>query len=164
MKLTSIRVKNRRDFRAGLMFIVAGSCFAIGATHYAFGSSARPGPGFFPFGLGILLALIGATIAGQSCVARSQEPAPIEPIEPIEPIAWRPLGVVVLGITTFGFTLPSLGITLALPLLVTIISAAGDQFRWKEVLANAGLLTLASWAIFVQGLGLMLPVWPWFMG
>lgn len=158
MGQTRFRVKNGRDFRSGLMFFAAGLAFALGATSYSFGSSARPGPGYFPFGLGLLLALVGALIAFKACFVPPDAPSGLGPI------AWRPLGVVVLGITGFGITLPWLGIALALPLLVAIISAAGDQFHWKEVLANAAVLTLGSWAVFVYGLGLILPVWPWFIG
>ena len=44
------------------MFIVVGLAFAWGATTYSFGSSARPGPGYFPFGLGIMLAILGAIL------------------------------------------------------------------------------------------------------
>jgi hypothetical protein len=44
------------------MFIAVGIGFAWGATSYSFGSSARPGPGYFPFGLGILLAVLGAMV------------------------------------------------------------------------------------------------------
>ena len=40
---------------ATLPGIVVGIAFAWGATLYNFGTSARPGPGYFPFGLGILL-------------------------------------------------------------------------------------------------------------
>ena len=54
-----MKIKSQKDFWSGLMFIVAGVGFAIGATNYSFGTSARPGPGYFPFGLGILLATAG---------------------------------------------------------------------------------------------------------
>jgi len=53
----------QKDFWAGLMFIVAGIAFAWGATNYSFGQSARPGPGYFPFGLGLLLAVLGGALA-----------------------------------------------------------------------------------------------------
>src|SRR6187431_2425896 len=55
-----MKIKSERDFWAGMMFLVIGVAFAWGATTYSFGSSARPGPGYFPFGLGVLLALLGA--------------------------------------------------------------------------------------------------------
>ena len=47
-----MKIKSQKDFWSGLMFIVVGIGFAWGATNYSFGSSARPGPGYFPFGLG----------------------------------------------------------------------------------------------------------------
>jgi hypothetical protein len=58
-----MKIKNQRDFWAGMMFLVTGVAFAWGATAYHFGSSARPGPAYFPFGLGVLLALLGAGLA-----------------------------------------------------------------------------------------------------
>ena len=49
-----MKIKSQKDFWSGLMFLVVGIGFAWGALNYSFGSSARPGPGYFPFGLGIL--------------------------------------------------------------------------------------------------------------
>ena len=66
---TSVQIKSQKDFWSGVMFILAGVGFAWGATNYNFGSAARPGPGYFPFGLGILLAMTGRTglaVLGQS--------------------------------------------------------------------------------------------------
>ena len=49
-----MKIKSEKDFWSGLMFILVGVAFAWGATNYSFGSSARPGPAYFPFGLGVL--------------------------------------------------------------------------------------------------------------
>ena len=48
-----MKVKSQRDFFSGLLLIFVGAAFAIGATGYNFGAAVRPGPGYFPFGLGI---------------------------------------------------------------------------------------------------------------
>ena len=48
------------------------------------------------------------------------------------------------------------------PVLIAISSLAGDEFHWKGVAANALVLTLGSWFIFVWGLKLTIPVWPQF--
>ena len=50
-----MKIKSQKDCWSGLMFVVVGIGFAWGATSYSFGASARPGPGYFPFGLGILI-------------------------------------------------------------------------------------------------------------
>mgnify|MGYP000299459548 CR=1 FL=1 len=66
-----MKIKSQKDFWSGLMFVVVGIAFSWGATSYSFGSSARPGPGYFPFGLGILLA---ALFSGQFIGPTSQAP------------------------------------------------------------------------------------------
>ncbi|MCJ7799342.1 MAG: tripartite tricarboxylate transporter TctB family protein [Polaromonas sp.] len=44
------------------MFLGTGTAFAWGSTNYSIGSAARMGAGYFPFMLGILMAIIGTVI------------------------------------------------------------------------------------------------------
>ena len=61
-----MKIKSQKDFWSGLMFMAVGIAFAWGSTNYNFGSSARPGPGYFPFGLAVLMALLGAFLFFES--------------------------------------------------------------------------------------------------
>ena len=153
-----MQIKSQKDFWSGVMFILAGIGFAWGATNYSFGSAARPGPGYFPFGLGILLAILGAVIALKALTV------PTKDGDPIGSIAWRPLGLIVASVIVFGLVLPKLGLILSLPLLVLIASFAGDEFHLGEVAINSVILTVFSWAIFIWGLSLTIPLWPTFLG
>lgn len=152
-----MKIKSQKDFWSGLMFVATGLGFAAGATSYSFGTSARPGPGYFPFGLGILLAVLGAAVLFKSLTVES------EGGDPVGAIPWRPLGLITLSIVLFGLALPRLGMILSLPLLILISSLAGDEFRLKEVIVNIVILTVFSWAIFIKGLNLVIPLWPTFM-
>lgn len=149
-----MKVKSQRDFWSGLMFIVVGIAFAWGATAYSFGTSARPGPGYFPFGLGILLAGLGAIVLFKALTVETADG------EAIGSFAWKPLVFVVATVAIFGWALPHLGMIIALPILVVVASLAGDEHHWGESLANAAVLTAASWVIFVWGLKLTIPLWP----
>lgn len=153
-----MKIKSQTDFWSGLMFLLVGLGFAWGATEYSFGNSARPGPGYFPFGLGILLAVLGAVVLFKALTIESEDG------DPIGTIAWRPLGVIVGAIVLFGWALPHLGMVIALPLLVVIAAMAGDEFKWLEALLTAAFLTVGSWVIFVWGLNLVIPLWPTFLG
>jgi hypothetical protein len=153
-----VKIKSQKDFWSGLMFVVTGLGFAAGATNYNFGTSARPGPGYFPFGLGILLAILGALILFKSLSVES------EGGDPIGKIGWKPLGLIVLSVVLFGLALPRLGMIISLPLLIFVASLAGDEFKLKEVLLNMVILTVGSWAIFIKGLNLVIPLWPTFLG
>ncbi len=149
-----MKIKSQRDFWSGLMFVALGVGFAWGATEYSFGNSARPGPGYFPFGLGILLALLGALVLFKALTLESAEG------DPIGPIAWRPLLVIVAAIAMFGLALPRLGLACSLPLLITLSALAGSEFRWRDVLVSSLVLTVGSWALFILGLKLTIPLWP----
>ena len=63
----------------------------------------------------------------------------------------------------FGAVLPRLGLLISIPLLIAMVSYAGDEFSWKGVLLSAIVLTVGSWLIFVVGLKLTLPLWPTFL-
>ena len=152
-----MKIKSQKDFWSGLMFIVAGLGFAVGATNYSMGTSARPGPGYFPFGLGILLAVLGALVLFKSLTIET------EGGDPVGTIGWKPLFLIVLSVIVFGFALPSLGMIISLPLLILISSLAGDEFKLKEVIINSAVLTVGSWLVFIKGLNLVIPLWPAFM-
>jgi hypothetical protein len=153
-----VKIKSHRDFWAGLMFIVIGLAFAWGATYYRFGESARPGPGYFPLGLGILLAVLGTIVLFKALTIETDGG------EPIGRIAWRPLLIVLGSLALFAFLLPRVGLVIALPILVVTSALAGEEFRVGEALANAAVLTLGSWLVFIKGLGLTIPVWPPLVG
>jgi hypothetical protein len=149
-----MKIKSERDFWSGLMFLVTGIAFAWGATIYSFGSSARPGPGYFPFGLGVILAILGALILFEALTIETEDG------EKVGAIAWKPLIVILASVAIFGAILPRLGLAISLPILVLLSSWASDEFSWKSSLINAVVLTVGSWLIFVKGLGLTIPVWP----
>ncbi len=149
-----MKIKSQRDFVSGLALIAVGTAFAIGATNYNFGVAVRPGPGYFPFGLGIILALLGLVVFVTSLVKHC------EGGDPIGTIPWRPLICVVGAILFFGFFLPRLGFVITFPIMIVITSAGGAEFHWKDALLNAAVLTTMSYLIFISGLQLNIPVWP----
>jgi hypothetical protein len=153
-----VKIKSQKDFLSGLVFILAGITFAIGALNYSFGASAHPGPGYFPFGLGLLLALLGAVVLFKALTIETEDG------EPIGRIAWKPLVVIAGSVAVFGLALPRLGMAVSLPLLVLLCSLAGDEFHWRDVLINAVVLTVGCWVVFIWGLKLTIPLWPAFAG
>lgn len=153
-----MKIKSQRDFVSGLMFVIVGIAFAWGSTAYNFGDSARPGPAYFPFGLGVLLALLGAIVTFKALTIESHNG------DPIGAIAWKPLIIILGSVAVFGFALPRLGLVITIPLLMLMSSLAGDEFKWLEVVILSVVLTAGSYLVFVTGLNLVLPIWPTFIG
>jgi len=152
-----LKIKSQRDFFSGLLFMLVGIGFAIGASNYSLGTSARPGPGYFPLILSAIMAVLGAVVVFKALTIET------EGGDPIGAVAWRPLLVIVFAITVFGAALPRLGMLITVPLLIIIVSFAGDEFKWKGVIAASIVLTGFAWFVFVFGLKLTLPLWPAFI-
>jgi hypothetical protein len=152
-----VKIKSQKDFWSGLMFLATGLGFAWGATFYSFGTSARPGPGYFPLGLGLILATLGAITLFEAMTIETEDG------EPVGAFAWKPLITILLSVLVFGLVLPRIGMALTIPILVAIASLAGDTYHWRDVLISAVVLTLGSWLIFILGLKLVIPVWPPFL-
>jgi hypothetical protein len=149
-----VKIKSQKDFWSGLMFIAVGLGFAWGSTNYSFGVAARPGPGYFPFGLGLLLAVLGGAVLFNALAIETEDG------EPVGAFAWRPLIIIVGSVAISGLLLPRLGMFITLPLLVVMSASASEEFKLKEALLNAVILTVFSWAIFIYGLNLTIPLWP----
>ena len=152
-----MKIKSQKDFWSGLMFIAVGLGFAWGATSYSFGSSARPGPAYFPFGLGILTAVLGAVLLFGALTIETDDG------EPIGQWPLKQMGLILGAVVLFGLLIPKVGMAVALPMLIGISSLASGEFHWKEVLINSIVLTIGSWGIFIKGLGLIIPLWPTFI-
>jgi hypothetical protein len=171
-----LRIKSERDFWSGLVFVVVGVGFAVAATHYSMGPScavpdpcaadpgsrlaqlaSEPGPGYFPLGLGILLAIVGAVILFKSLVLEA------EIGDPIGAFAWRPLLAIVGAIALFGALIEPLGLVLTGPLLVAVSTLASDRGSRRGLIVQAVVLTFGTWLVFVCALKLPIPLWPrWF--
>ena len=152
-----MRIKSQRDFWSGLLFVAVGVIFAVGARNYSLGTSARPGPGYFPLMLSVIMAILGAIVVFKALTIET------EGGDPIGHVAWKPLIIIVAAIAVFGATITWLGMIISIPILILISSFASDEFHWRDVLVNSIVLTVASWLIFIVGLKLTIPMWPSFI-
>lgn len=158
-------IKSEKDFYSGLMFVIVGSAFAIGATTYNIGTGARMGPGYFPLLLGILLAILGCAITFQGVVSKS------ETGDKLGKVAWRPLVFIIGGNVIFGLLLsglprlglPAMGLVAAIYGLTIVASMAGEKFKLSEALIVATILAIMSYGAFVKLLNLQFQVWPAFI-
>ncbi len=146
-------IKNPRDFWAGVMFIAVGGLFAGIALTYKLGTAARMGPGFFPFMLGAILALLGLAILASSLRDKNKGPG-------VEKFHWGPVFWVLMPIIVFGVLLKIVGM-LVMGLFVVIVSSIGsEEFKLRPTVWLAiGLVAFCA-LTFVGGLKLPIPLCP----
>jgi len=148
-------LKNK-DLLAGLMFIVVGVVFFIGAYNYQMGTAARMGPGWFPRVLGGIMAVLGVVIAGIGLKNQAQWAA-------TEGIGWtwKPVIILTLAVVLFGAALQPLGMIIAIVLLTFISGVAAHDKNYRELAIITVIMCLFCAAVFVWGLKLQMKLFPW---
>jgi hypothetical protein len=150
-----VKIRNRKDFNAGLMFMAIGTFFLIGAMKYPMGTALRMGPSYFPTILGGVLLVLGAIIFFGSFVKDGETP---------RPVGWGPLFWIIGSVTMFGLLVGPLGGGLVVACITMVVMAAhGGGNRWKEISWEAAILTASTVLMFVYGLGLTFAMWPNFL-
>jgi hypothetical protein len=151
----AVRISHPKDFLTGLMFLLFGAAAMVFSRGLTIGTAAKMGPGYFPFALGLSLAVLGAVLLWRSLVrAKDHQSWPS--------LQLKPLAIVLLSVLLFSQILRPFGLLLSTALLVVMVSKASHEFRWREALANAAVLVAIVLVVFVYLLKFQIPVWPAF--
>ena len=148
----ALKIGDKKDFSAGIMFIALGGFFALWAGNYPMGTAVRMGPAYFPTVLGWILAGLGVIVFGRSFFLQGEE---------MRKTNLRPLLFILGSVFVFGFLLDKAGLAAASFAIMFVSAMGGWDFRWKEQLINAVVMTSANVAIFFYGLGLPFKLFPW---
>jgi putative tricarboxylic transport membrane protein len=152
----ALRVLARKNVLAGLMFITVAALGLWLSRNYPVGTALRMGTGYVPRLLCWILIGLGAVVLVQGL--REAESVRLSEGGALARL-W-PIAVVTTSLVVFGLSLEWLGLVVAILLLIGIGSLAARGIKpWEALLAALGLIVL-SWTIFIQGLGLTIPVWP----
>jgi len=150
-------VERRRSFPdvlAGGIFVLIGGAFAVGSLGYDLGTPLRMGPGAFPLLVGVVMAALGLAIVIKGLIAGE--------VISFGSIPWRAVGVIVLAVVFFGYSVRSLGFVPTSVVTALLTTLASRRVRLLTALAVATGLTAASTLIFVVGLRLSIPLFgPW---
>jgi putative tricarboxylic transport membrane protein len=146
----------RKDVLAGLLFMTVGVLGLIISHGYPIGTALRMGTGYVPRLLCWLLIGLGALVLLQGLRdARAQTIFDGHSLP-----AWRPVIFVAASLAIFAVTVERLGLVIAILLLTGIGGIAARGLKPIETAIAALVLIVLSWAIFIVGLGLTIPVWP----
>jgi len=145
-----MKSKDTRDIIGGFALVAIGLFAALHAQRYELGELQAMGPGYFPTALGILLIIFGLFIA---IPAFFREGTSIHP-------EWKSLIWVLLSIVIFAVALRTAGVIIA-TILSVLAASIPSKISWKVRIILALCIALIIYAVFIFGLGMILPVWPW---
>ena len=146
-----LKITNKRDVLAGLLFIAVGASALWIGKDLRMGTPVRMGAGFFPTILAGLMILLGLVTAA-SALRSADEATPR--------MMWRPLVVVAGSVALFAFLIDGAGLALTCLIMVVLSRLARPGHPWGETLLLALGTSIAAAAVFYYGLGLRFPLWP----
>ncbi len=148
----ALKIGDKKDFSAGIMFILVGGFFALWAGNYPMGTAVRMGPAYFPTVLGWILAGLGVIVLVRSFFLQG---------DAMRKTNYRPLLLVCGSVFVFGFLLDTGGLVVASFAIVFVSALGGWDFKWKEQVVNATIMTAVNVGIFYYGLALPFKLFPW---
>ncbi len=149
-------VRNPKDVLSGLLFLVLAAVFAWQGSDLTVGTASRMGPGYFPLLLSGALAVLGLAVLINGLRFEGAAPSGI---------AWRAVIVLTLTILFFGFAMRPLGFIPTIAISVFASTLASTPFKLTTAITIAAIMTVFTWAVFILGLGLPLPLLgPWLGG
>jgi hypothetical protein len=145
-----MKSKDTRDIIGGFTLVAIGLFAALYAQRYDLGELQEMGPGYFPTALGVLLSVLGLFIA---IPAFFREGTAID-------IEWKSLIWVLISLAVFAIALTKAGLIVA-TILSVLAAAVPSKSSWKTRIILALCLAVIIYIVFLFGLGMILPVWPW---
>jgi hypothetical protein len=142
------------DFLSGMIFIIIGLVAVVTAQkNYPMGTSLKMGPGYFPTVLGYIMTAFGLYVTVRGLIKGEEK---VEGVWGVKPAI-----MVSLGLAAFGLVMNLLGLIPALIVMIFVSAFGGPEFKFKEVLILAVVLTVMSWGIFIYGLNMPLRLFFW---
>jgi putative tricarboxylic transport membrane protein len=143
----------------GLGFLVASGVYLIGALGFPVGSVAKPGPGFFPVGVGVFLCLAAAALT--LAVGRGLQGPQSQRITRAEAglshDARLRVVTTMLALVGFSLVLPWVGYPASAFAFVALLLRRLGNAAWPGALVTASLGALVSYYAFGVLLGVPLP-------
>ncbi len=141
------------DRVSGLVLLIFGIGFALGAGRYPYWTPTGPGSGFLPFWLGLAMAVLAAMLL----VGATRRPDAGH--------AWLPGGralmrlvVVVVATVAFVWLLPVLGMPLGTFLFLVGLLRFLEGHTWVATLGVALVTSAVNWLVFMHWLHVPFPI------
>jgi putative tricarboxylic transport membrane protein len=144
-----------RDRVWTLGVLAASGAYLAAALTFPLGTVARPGPGFFPVGVGVFLCLVAATLLVAALRGRG-----VAAVPSLEAGAGGRVVATVAGLVGFCLLMPWIGYPVCAFLFVALLLRRLGGAGWFGAVITAALSAIVSYYVFGVVLGVPLPSGP----
>ncbi len=140
-----------QDIVGGLVLMLIAALALFLSRHLPVAGTSGLNSGSAPRYTAMALLVLGAIIAAGGFFREG---------EGFGRIAWRGIACILGGVLFFAFAIEPLGLVLTGIPLMLIAALASADFRLKEAVIFAALMTLFCVVLFRYGLAQAIPIWP----
>jgi hypothetical protein len=134
----------KKDFLSSLFLLLFGTFFTVESFKFGLGEWGRPGPGYFPFGAGLLFAIISLSVFVRTL---RKAPSSETPIESSDRFHWQNIALVVVGLLAYALLLRKIGFALCtFGLVVFCIRVVARQGWFNSIMT--GLIVAIVFHVF----------------
>jgi hypothetical protein len=142
---------DRPDFLTAALFVGFGALGLWAGRDLTLGSASAMGPGYLPRIVCWLLIIIGAVVVGLGSLRDRED---------IAKPRLRPLVIIFAAVVGFAFVAEFFGFVAASVWLLLVGSIADHDSKLREVILLTAGLTAFGALVFIVGLGVQMPIWP----
>jgi putative tricarboxylic transport membrane protein len=148
--------KARQNLYSTFVLLLFSIYISIESYRLGLGRWRMPGPGYFPFGAGVLMGIISLGILIKSLATYSGRNASLAP-HPSEPLNWQNIVLTLAGMLAYVICLQWMGFIPGTFLLMTYFVRVIGKRHWPVSLITAVSITVAAYLLFELALDAQLP-------
>jgi len=143
-----------KDIFSSLFWLLFGIYFTIKSYSFGLGEWSRPGPGYFPFGAGLLFGIFSLSV-----FVKTLRRLPLKEIaiQSHERLQWQNMVLILFGMLAYTLLLKRIGFVLCTFLIVVLFIHVIAKERWFKSIMTALVVTLTFHLFFNILLNAQLP-------
>lgn len=140
-----------RDRIVSVVLIILSVLICLESSHLKLGTYHNPGPGFLPFGVGMVLGFLSFILFFQSFKEKQEKE------NPLEEKRWKNIFLVLAFLFTYAFLIEKIGFVISTLLFVGAIMKIIEAKRWLVVIVVSVAASFGTYLIFEVWLQTQLP-------
>jgi hypothetical protein len=144
----------KKDIFSSLFWLLFSIYFTIESYSLGIGEWSRPGPGYFPFGAGLLFGVFSLSVFVKTL--RRVPPDEIF-IQSSERFHWQNMVLILFGMLAYSLLLKRIGFVLCTFLLVILFIRVIAKERWSKSIMTALIVAVTFHLLFNILLNAQLP-------
>ena len=131
-------------FYCNLFWLLFSLVTCVESYRLKLGTINDPGPGFFPFGAGLIMLILSLAALLQSMAGKRK----IEKTTPQEPFRWWNIVIILVAITAYAFSLEKIGFLINTFLFICLLLKVVEPQSWKTAILGGLITTIAANLVF----------------